>query len=127
MNATDRNPAEAPQPSADAVPLPAELDACHALIVEQARAIVEAEATVEGLKAYVAKLLEQLYGQRRERMACDPRQQTLDFGDDPAARDALAEARELRGAAVERYAAGDLALALDLLESAEALLEGDAE
>jgi hypothetical protein len=42
-------------------------------------------------------------------------------------RDALAEARELRGAAVERYAAGDLALALDLLESAEALLEGDAE
>jgi len=42
-------------------------------------------------------------------------------------RDALAEARALREAAVERYAAGDLSLALELLESAETLLEGDRE
>ena len=42
-------------------------------------------------------------------------------------RDALAEARALREAAVESYAAGDLNLALELLESAEKLLEGDRE
>jgi hypothetical protein len=47
---------------------------------------------------------------------------------DPAfPRDALAEARALRDAAVERFAAGDLNLALELLQSAESLLEGSGE
>ncbi|MCI0451890.1 MAG: hypothetical protein L0Z51_05785 [Candidatus Latescibacteria bacterium] len=42
-------------------------------------------------------------------------------------RDLLAEARELRRAAVERFAAGDFPLALELLEAAALLLEDRAE
>jgi hypothetical protein len=42
-------------------------------------------------------------------------------------RDVLADARELRRAAVERFAAGDLSLALELLEVATLLLEDRAE
>ena len=42
-------------------------------------------------------------------------------------RDVLAEARALRTAAVDQLAVGDLSLALDLLESAQFLLEDRAE
>jgi transposase len=98
MQVEDRSPAE-PHTPAEATPLPEDLAACHALILEQARTLIESQAShndlrlqVDSLKAYVTKLLDQLYGRRRERMICDPKQQTLVFGDDPAARDALAEA-----------------------------------
>ena len=85
--------------AADATPLPSDLGACHTLILEQAQALVGAEASqkalrreVDELKVYVQRLLHQLYGRRSERATFDPRQQVLDFGDDPAAQDALAEA-----------------------------------
>ena len=60
------------QPAAsDAPSLPDDLRACHALILEQARALVAAQESrgqlsqeVEELKAYVARLLHQLYGRR---------------------------------------------------------------
>jgi transposase len=87
------------KPAADATLLPNELSACHALILEQAQALVAAITSrdtllqeVDELNAYVQRLLHQLYGRHCERAAFDPKQQMLDFGDDPAARDALAEA-----------------------------------
>ena len=87
-------------PSAiDAALLPDDLGACHALILQQARVLLAAEAArdenrrkIDELEAYLRKLLEQLYGRRSEKRSCDPNQRELDFGDDPAAQDALAEA-----------------------------------
>jgi transposase len=90
---------EDPNSEADATPLPDDLAACHALILEQAKALVASQESRndlcqenEGLKAYVQRLLHQLYGRRCERATFDPKQQVLDFGNDPAMKDALAEA-----------------------------------
>ena len=83
----------------DAPPLPSDLSGCHTLLVEQARTLVELQQSreelsqeVEELKLTVTKLLEQVYAHRRERMVVDPNQLPLDFGDDPTAKDALADA-----------------------------------
>lgn len=80
-------------------PLPEEVPACHALLVEQARSLVELQASrerlsqeIEELKLTVAKLLNQLYGRRSERSIIDPNQLLLEFGWDPAAPDASAAA-----------------------------------
>jgi transposase len=89
-----------PKPAAaDATPLPSELGACHTLILELSQTLVTSQESrdtlrqeVDELKAYVQRLLHQLYGRRCERASFDPKQQVLDFGDDPAARDALSEA-----------------------------------
>jgi transposase len=89
-----------PQPvTVDALPLPEEVGACHALLQEQAQALVAAQQSREALQqenaelnAYVQRLLRQLYGRRHERVVDDPRQQALDFGDEPAAQDAICEA-----------------------------------
>lgn len=82
-----------------APPLPDDLPSCHALLLEQARAILEQEQSrvslsqqIEELKLQLAKLCQQLYGRRSERVVDDPNQQKLDFADDPAVRDALADA-----------------------------------
>ena len=40
----------------------------------------------------MAKLTQQLYGRRSERVVDDPNQQKIDFGDDPEVQDALADA-----------------------------------
>jgi transposase len=94
----------------DATSLPGDLSACHALILEQARAILAAAESREGLsqevdelKAYVQRLLHQLYGRRRERVTVDPKQGLLDFGDDPAAADALAEAAAAAEKIIQEY------------------------
>jgi transposase len=100
-----------PKPAAiDATSLPDDLSACHALILEQARVIVEGQESREGLsqeveelKAYVERLLHQLYGRRRERVTVDPKQGMLDFGDDPAAADALAEAAAAAEKVIQEY------------------------
>ena len=83
----------------DAPPLPNDLSGCHTLLVEQARTLVELQQSreelsqeIEELKLTVTKLLEQVYAHRRERMVVDPNQLPLDFGDDPTAKDALADA-----------------------------------
>lgn len=80
-------------------PLPEEASACHALLVEQARSLIELQASQEKLsqeneelKLTVAKLLNQLYGRRSERSIADPNQIPLDFGDGPETNDALAAA-----------------------------------
>lgn len=83
----------------DAPPLPNDLPACHALLLELARTLNELQGSRqvlsqenEELKLTIAKLLEQMHGHRRERVLVDPNQLPLDFGDDPAAKDALADA-----------------------------------
>ncbi len=94
----------------DATCLPDDLGACHALILEQARALVRGQESREGLsqeveelKAYVQRLLHQLYGRRRERSIFDPKQGMLDFGDDPAAQDALVEAAAAAEKVIQEY------------------------
>jgi len=83
----------------DAPPLPNDLSACHALLLEQARTLIELQESrqllsqeIEELKLTLIKLVQQLNGHRRERVIVDPNQLPLDFGDDPAAKDALADA-----------------------------------
>lgn len=82
----------------DARPLPDDLNTCHALIVEQATAIVDLAATrdqqsqeIETLNLAIQKLLARLGGHRSER-SVDPAQQEFDFGDDPSVADGLADA-----------------------------------
>ena len=79
--------------------LPDDVGACHSLIFELSRSLAAAQESrtklgqeVDELNAYLQRLLQQLYGRRSERAAVDPRQQAIDFGDEPAAHDALAEA-----------------------------------
>jgi len=81
-----------------APPLPSDLSACHALLVEQARALLELKKLLtessqenEELKLTMTKLILQLQGHRRERVVVDPNQLPLDFGDDPTAKDTQAE------------------------------------
>lgn len=86
----------------DAPLLPHDVDACHALLAQQATAIVELQSKseqlaqeVESLNLAIQKLLARLAGHRRERYA-DPAQRVLDFGDetpaDAALQDGLADA-----------------------------------
>lgn len=86
-------------PVPDAPPLPDDLPGCHALLLEQARVIVEIQQsrveqdqTIEALKLQLAKYAQQLYGRRSERLVDDPNQKKLDFAEHPAVQDALADA-----------------------------------
>ena len=79
--------------------LPESLESCHALLLEQARLLVETQQSrvalsqeIEELKLTLAKLQQQLFGRRSERVVDDPNQKQLSFGDDPSAQDALADA-----------------------------------
>ena len=88
----------APNLPPDGPPLPADLSACHLLLVEQARALLELQKLLtessqenEELKLTMTKLILQLQGHRRERVVVDPNQLPLDFGDDPTAKDTQAE------------------------------------
>jgi transposase len=97
----------------DASPPPQDVEACHALlaelaarlqsqqtlVVEQSHTLVELhdvrqQLTQENdeLKLTIQRLLARLYGRRSERLVEDPGQLKLDFGNDPAAADALADA-----------------------------------
>jgi transposase len=96
----------------DATPLPQDVDACHAIIAEISARLADKEALVveqatmlddlvaardklhrenEELNLTIQKLLARLYGHRRERFD-DPAQMKLNFGDDPAVQDGLADA-----------------------------------
>jgi transposase len=88
-----------PQPLPDAPPLPEDLSTCHTLLLEQARVITEMQQSrldlsqeIEELKLQLAKYVQQLFGRRSERVVDDPNQKKLDFADDPAVQDALADA-----------------------------------
>lgn len=94
--------------------LSAQLEASHARLLEQQAQLHDRDTLVEEqaqtldelqearerlqranetLELTIQKLLRQLYGNRRERVTEDPAQRHLVFdGDDPAARDALADA-----------------------------------
>ena len=84
--------------------LPDDLAACQAIIVEQAKAVVEQNAEITRLKQLLAEheltineLLQRAYRQRSERYHEDPNQLKLDLGGTPEAGDAaagLAEAVE---------------------------------
>jgi len=94
----------------NALSLPGELSACHALIVEQARAITEvaaacekAQRDAEALRLYAQQLINQLYGRRSERTRHDPRQGLLDFGSDPRLREAIKEAAAEAEGILETY------------------------
>ena len=93
------------------------LDSREAFVQEQSRTVIDLEASHQQLcqenvelKLTVKKLMEQLYGRRRERFVADPQQILLDFGDDAAAAaEALAEAvleaeRTIEEVAVKRRA-----------------------
>src|SRR5262245_37093584 len=76
-----------------------DVSACYSLLGEQARALLERQELHEKLsqeneelKLAVTKRMERLQGHRRERVVPDPNQLPLDFGDDPAGKDALADA-----------------------------------
>ena len=93
-------PQEAPAlPAATTVVLPNDLPASHALIAQLAASINELQDSRlklsqqnEELTLVITKLLARLAGHQRERVVCDPNQLPLDFGDDPEAQDALADA-----------------------------------
>ena len=83
----------------DATSLPTDLAACHALLHEQAAALTELQAARDKLtqenselNLTLQKLLHRLYGSRHERHA-DPNQLQLNFGDDPAVQEGLADAQ----------------------------------
>jgi transposase len=102
-------PADAP-PAGQLPPLPDDLPACHALLFEQARVIAEQQESrlklsqeVEELKLSLAKLMQQLYGRRSERVVDDPGQKQLDFGDEAAVQDALADAAAEAEEIVEEF------------------------
>lgn len=85
-------------PAVQLAPLPDTLESCHALLLEQSRVIVEGEQSRvelsqenEELKLQMAKLYEQLYGRRSERLVDDPNQRKIDFGDAPQVQDAQAQ------------------------------------
>jgi len=93
----------------DAHALPDDLDACHALLVEQATAIADLAATreqqsqeIEALNLAIQKLLARLRGHRSERSA-DPAQQALDFGDDPSVPEGLADAAAEAEDVIQEY------------------------
>ncbi len=94
----------------DATSLPQDVQGCHALLVEQARAIVELQAAREKqsqelaeLNLTIQKLLARLAGHRSERHVDDPSQQQLDFGADPDAQDGLADAADDAQEILEEY------------------------
>ena len=90
--------------------MPQDLDACHALLAEQARALVELQAKRErlsqeneSLALTLQKLLAQLYGRRSERQIDDPAQRKLDFGAEQSVQDGLADAAAEAEQIVQQY------------------------
>lgn len=91
-------------PVVPATPLPDDLTACQALIVEQARAIAEQaekiaeqNRTIQEQQLTINDLLQRAFRHRSERYLEDPNQLKLDFGNTPEVADAaagLAEAVE---------------------------------
>ncbi|HEY1598848.1 MAG TPA: IS66 family transposase [Pirellulales bacterium] len=102
----------------DAHAFPDDLAACQALLIEQARALIDLRATREQLSheneeltLAIQKLLSRLYGRRSERHADDPAQQRLDFehaagGDDPDVQDGLADAAAEAQRLVDQHVLG---------------------
>jgi transposase len=114
QDATTSLPHDAPTSSAmlppEALVLPPDLAASHALLAQQAAAIAELHAVrtqlaqeLEEQKLLIVKLLARLEGHRRERVVCDPNQLPLDFGDDGAGQDALADAAQEAETIIQEY------------------------
>jgi transposase len=93
----------------DATPLPQDLEACHALIVEQATMLDDLAAARQKLtqqnqelELAIQKLLARLYGHRRERFE-DPAQMKLNFAADGSLQDGLADAAAEAEQVVQEY------------------------
>lgn len=108
----------------DAFALPQDVEACHTLIAELASrlnsqgTLVDEQSRTLGvlqdsreelsrenaeLKLTVERLLARLYGRRSERVVEDPDQLKLNFGEDPAADEALHDAAEEAERIVQEY------------------------
>jgi transposase len=74
----------------DATPLPDDIAACHALLVEQARTITQLHQRVQEQDLTINELMQRAFRHRSERYLEDPNQMKLDFGDTPEAADAAA-------------------------------------
>jgi transposase len=74
----------------DATPLPDDLAACHALLVEQARTITQLHHRVQEQDLTINELMQRAFRHRSERYLEDPKQLKLDFGNTPQAADAAA-------------------------------------
>jgi len=80
---------------ANVPPIPDDLEACKAIIVEQAEVITKLHQTVQEQELTINELLQRAYRNRSERYQEDPTQLMFDFGDTPEVADAaegLAEA-----------------------------------
>lgn len=96
--------------SSQSTQLASHLHRHEALSVEQSQTLVELQEAREQLsqenqelKLTINKLLARLHGHRSERHLDDPNQMQLDFGDDPAAADALADAATEAERIVQEY------------------------
>ena len=97
-------PDEANPRRGESMPIPDDLTACQALLVQQARAIVEQRQKITALQQQVEEqqlaineLLQRAFRHRSERYLEDPKQLKLDFGDTPE----IADAADGLAAAVE--------------------------
>ena len=110
QEATTSLPPDAPTSLPESLVLPPDLPGSHALLVQLAASIGELQDVrtklareLEEQKLLIVKLLARLEGHRRERVVCDPNQLPLDFGEDPAAQDALADAAQEAEKIVQEY------------------------
>ncbi len=71
-------------------PIPDDLPACKAIIVEQAEVITKLHQTVQEQELEINELLQRAYRNRSERYRDDPTQLMFDFGDTPGVADAAA-------------------------------------
>ena len=71
-------------------PIPDDLPACKAIIVEQAETITKLHQTVQEQELEINELLQRAYRNRSERYRDDPTQLMFDFGDTPGVADAAA-------------------------------------
>jgi len=83
-------PSEDPNTAVHATPLPDDLAACQALLVEQARTITQLHQRLQEQELTINELMQRAFRHRSERYVEDPNQLKLDFGNTPEAADAAA-------------------------------------
>lgn len=94
----------------ESIPPPQDVEACHALIAEQSHTLHALHDSREHLarenaelKLTIDRLLARLFGRRSERLVENPNQLQLEFDNDPAAAEALADAAEEAERIVQEY------------------------
>ena len=72
IQSEDPNTSENRNPAMHATPLPDELAACHALLVEQARTITQLHQRVQEQELTINELMQRAFRHRSERYVEDP-------------------------------------------------------